>query len=329
MGSTWVPMIEATTDAVPPAQRIEYWESHNASELIGLRCTSYATDGLQARQRNFDLGSLRLAEISGNEHVVERTLPIVRSHPKDSIFACMLLQGEAFFYQAGRCVPVREGDLIVYTTTLPYLYGFTRAMRQVQVDIDAAPLVSGGRLARPIVPVRVEAGLRAGRMLAATLRRSLLDFMRRPLADDAAGVATQVRTLLEALLVPQGAQTRHDESSALRLLRAEAFIVEHLADLDLDAERVARHVAVSPRHLNRLFEKHDSTLTDWIWQQRLARAHACLADPAQRSASIGDIAMRCGFATQAHFARQFRRAYGMTPTQHRLLALAGAGAAPS
>src|SRR5256885_11698204 len=37
MGSTWVPVIEASTDAVPPAQRLEYWDAHNASELIGLR----------------------------------------------------------------------------------------------------------------------------------------------------------------------------------------------------------------------------------------------------------------------------------------------------
>jgi hypothetical protein len=68
-------------------------------------------DGLRARERNFDLGSVRLADIAGNEHVVERTLPIMRRHPKDSIFACMLLQGEAFFYQAGRCVKMLYGNV--------------------------------------------------------------------------------------------------------------------------------------------------------------------------------------------------------------------------
>jgi hypothetical protein len=183
MGSTWVPVIEALTDAVPPAQRLEYWESHNASELVGLRCTSYAPDGLRARERNFDLGSVRLADIAGNEHVVERTLPIMRRHPKDSIFACMLLQGEAFFYQAGRCVPVHEGDLIVYGTTLPYLYGFTREMRQILVDVDAAQLLRGGRLQRPTAPIHIDAGLRAGRLLLAALRRSVVDFVERPLVS--------------------------------------------------------------------------------------------------------------------------------------------------
>jgi hypothetical protein len=157
MGSTWVPVIEASTDAVPPAQRLEYWESHNASELIGLRCSSYAPDGLRARERNFDLGSVRLADIAGNEHVVERTLPIMRRHPKDSIFACMLLQGEAFFYQAGRCVPMHEGDLIVYGTTIPYL----RPPRgQILNDVDGATAARWPRSAD--APIHVETGLRAG-----------------------------------------------------------------------------------------------------------------------------------------------------------------------
>lgn len=325
MGSTWVPVIEALTDAVPPAQRLEYWESHNASELVGLRCTSYAPDGLRARERNFDLGSVRLADIAGNEHVVERTLPIMRRHPKDSIFACMLLQGEAFFYQAGRCVPVHEGDLIVYGTTLPYLYGFTREMRQILVDVDAAQLLRGGRLQRPTAPIHIDAGLRAGRLLLAALRRSVVDFVERPLADDAEQVANRVRMLLEALLLSPDAPARHEESAALRLMRAESFIAQHLADPDLDAERVARHLAISLRHLNRVFEKHDGTVTQWIWRQRLDCAHRCLADPAQRALAVGDIALRCGFATQAHFARQFRAAYGTTPTHHRLLAVSQTG----
>ena len=319
MNATWVPVIEASTDAVPPAQRVDYWEAHNASELIGLRCSSYAPSGLRARERNFDLGSLRLADIAANEHVVERTLPIMRRHPKDSIFACMLLQGEAFFYQAGRCVPVHEGDLIVYGTTMPYLYGFTREMRQILVDIDAPQLLRGG-IQRPTTPIHVDSGLRAGRLLLGALRSSLVEFVERPLAGDAEQVASRVRMLLETLLAPPGAPARRDESAALRLMRAEAFIAEHLADPDLDAERVARHVAISLRHLNRVFEKHDCTVTHWIWRQRLDRAHHRLADPAQGTIGVGDIALQCGFATQAHFARQFRSVYGMTPSLHRLMA---------
>ena len=130
MDSIFVPQTEASTDSVPPTQRLDFWESRNAAELVGLRCSTFALNGLNARKRHFDLGSLSLCDIRGNEHVIERPLPMLRTHPKDSIFAGVLLQGDAFFYQSGRCIPVHQGDLIIYPTTLPYLYGFTRDMQQ-------------------------------------------------------------------------------------------------------------------------------------------------------------------------------------------------------
>jgi len=33
--------------------------------------------------------------------------------------------------------------------------------------------------------------------------------------------------------------------------------------------------------------------------------------------SVGDIALGCGFSTQAHFAREFKQRYRLTPTQRR------------
>lgn len=118
-----VPSKEGATEFAPIRERLRYWESYTRSELIGLRCSTYAEEGLNARQRNFDLGALRIADIVGNEHVVERTMPIVRRHPKHSLFACMLLEGAAFFYQSGHCTLVHSGDLIIYSTEKPYLYG--------------------------------------------------------------------------------------------------------------------------------------------------------------------------------------------------------------
>lgn len=306
----------ASTHDVPLGERLRYWEAYTASELIGVRCSAYASEGLSARQRNFDLGSVRLAEIAGNEHVVERTQPVMRRHPKDSLFACLLLEGDAFFFQSGRCLPVRAGDLIVYGTTTPYLYGVTRPMRQVQVDIPAEHLHDACALATPRAPIRIDGSLRAGRLLTQRLRDELVGFIDAPWLDRAPGAGQRITSLVATLVRAHADDTagNHD----LRLLRAEAFIAEHLGDPGLDAQAVARHVAMSPRHLNRLFEPHGHTVTQWIWRERLAAAHRLLAggSPPQ----IGEVAMQCGFATQAHFARLFRAAYGLTPTEHRATA---------
>lgn len=71
-------------------------------------------------------------------------MPIVRRHPKHSLFACMLLGGEAFFYQSGRCTLVHSGDLIIYSTEKPYLYGFTQRMRQLMIDIKTDEVFDSG-----------------------------------------------------------------------------------------------------------------------------------------------------------------------------------------
>lgn len=318
-----VPFKEGSTAFAPPRERLRYWDSYNASELVGLRCSTYAEEGLHARERNFDLGALRIADIVGNEHVVERTMPIVRRHPKDSLFACLLLEGEAFFYQAGSCTLVRSGDLIVYGTDKPYLYGFSRPMRQLMIDVTADELFPSGDRVLPASVLKVDGSLRSGQLLTQPLRDEVLGFIGNPRADIAASVQEEIRARLRLLLRPSLEDTpRGDDVLTLRLLRAERFIAEHLTDPELDAEAVASHMAMSLRNLSRVFEKHNCSLTKWIWQERLALAHRQLADRTT-SRSIGDVALGCGFSTQAHFAREFKQRYGLTPTHHRETAADG------
>ena len=314
----YVPFKEGATEFAPARERLRYWESYTTSELIGLRCSTYAEEGLNARQRNFDLGALRIADIVGNEHVVERTMPIVRRHPKHSLFACMLLEGEAFFYQSGCCTLVHSGDLIIYGTEKPYLYGFTRPMRQLMIDIKADELFGSGDEISPASLLKIDGSLRAGQMLIRPLRDQILGFIDNPLSALAPSLHEEIRARLRLLLRPREHHTpRGDDITALRLLRAERFIAEHLVDSDLDAEAVASHMGMSLRNLNRVFEKHECSVTQWIWQERLALAHRQLADLDHSCRSIGDIALGCGFSTQAHFAREFKQCYRLTPTQHR------------
>lgn len=325
MNKILVPIREVSTEQVPPDQRVAFWESYNASALIGLRCSSFALQGLRARACCFDLGTVRITDIRGNEHVIERTVPMLRTCPKDSIFACLLLEGEGFFYQAGQCLRVHAGDVIAYSTEIPYLYGFTRDSRQLVVEADASRLLESTSIQRPQSPVKLDARLRSGRLLARALRTTAVNFIDRPYIEAAPEVATQARSQLKALLTPPGNAAAGDSSDATlwKLLRAETYIAEHLCDPNLNAASVARWMGISVRHLNRLFAARQSTLNQWIWDQRLARAGEELASPHTRSVPIGEVAFRWAFASQAHFARSFKARYAMTPSEYRRRALAG------
>ena len=309
--------LEVSTDSVPETQRLAFWEAHHAASVVGLRCSAFSTQGLQAQERNLDLGRVRLADIRGNEHVIERSATLVRSHPKDSIFLCLLMEGDAFFYQSGTCVQLHAGDAILYQTGLPYLYGFTANMRQVLMDLDADDLVKRHGVARPTAPLKLDARLGAGRNYTHALHDTVSGFLDHPTELDAPRVSRLIEGMVCSLLTDGPDRSGHHESTELRRLRAERFIDDHLDDPGLDAHMVARHLHMSNRHLNRVFEAGDCTVTQWIWRARLERARQSLSDPALVRHAIGDIALQWGFSTQAHFARCFRAAYGLTPSDHR------------
>jgi AraC-like DNA-binding protein len=324
MNKSFVPITEVSTDQVLPDQRVAFWESYNASALIGLRCSAFAQQGLKARARSFDLGTVRITDICGNEHVVERNAPMLRTYPKDSIFACLLLEGGGFFYQSGQCVPIHPGDVLVYSTDIPYLYGFTRDSRQLIVEADAGRLLGACPAHRPRAPVKLDAQLRSGRLLARALCSTAVDFVENPYAEKAADVAAKAQSLLRVLLVASAPGKRGEwpDAALWKLLRAEMFIAEHLADPDLSALLIARGMNISVRHLNRLFAARQSSVTQWIWSQRLARAEEDLVSPRSRSVPIGEVAYRWAFANQAHFSRSFKARYGSTPTEYRRRAVA-------
>ena len=68
-------------------------------------------------------------------------------------------------------------------------------------------------------------------------------------------------------------------------------------------------------HFSRLFKARTGlTPHRYLLQQRIVRAKSLLGDP---SLHIAEIAARCGFAHQQHFADAFRRSVGLTPTGYR------------
>jgi AraC-like DNA-binding protein len=80
---------------------------------------------------------------------------------------------------------------------------------------------------------------------------------------------------------------------------------------------LAAHLNVTPRYVQRLFETDGTTFSEFVLQQRLARAHRLLCEPQAIAAAISTIAYDVGFGDLSHFNRRFRRQYGMTPREVR------------
>lgn len=117
-----------------------------------------------------------------------------------------------------------------------------------------------------------------------------------------------------------------DESSQRKLLsaheRAEQPKLAEAIDLmeanieePLTADDIARHVNISRRQLERIYKKYlDSVPSKYYLQIRLDHGRSLLHN---RSVSIADIALSCGFSSGAHFSTAYRNLYGLTPSEER------------
>jgi AraC-like DNA-binding protein len=125
-------------------------------------------------------------------------------------------------------------------------------------------------------------------------------------------VALTLGALREAANVAQGRGVR-----AARLATAKAYIADACGNAALSIGTVARHLGVTPRYLQSLFENDGGTFSNYLRSQRLARAHRMLTNPAFESRPVTAIAYEAGFADLSYFNRCFRQRYGATPRDIR------------
>ena len=99
-----------------------------------------------------------------------------------------------------------------------------------------------------------------------------------------------------------------------RLRRTRDFIEAHLGEA-LRIETLAKTVHLSPYHFSRAF-KAATGLTPHrhITYRRVEKAKEMLS---QRRMTLAQIAHRCGYSSQAHFTRCFKRIIGVTPGVYR------------
>jgi len=105
------------------------------------------------------------------------------------------------------------------------------------------------------------------------------------------------------------------------LARAEQFILKEFGR-DLSLMDMATAAGVSRQHLLKLFRnRRGASPTQYLYERRLCVAADQLT---HTGLSIKEIAGKCGFASEFHFSRKFKAAYGKSPREWRSQKWSGA-----
>lgn len=108
--------------------------------------------------------------------------------------------------------------------------------------------------------------------------------------------------------------TRAPSLDAMRLKRVLEFVEARLTD-DISLDDLAAEACLSPFHFLRQFRNATGLSPHrYLTSRRITLAQTMLAC---RHASLVQVALDCGFSSQASFTRVFRKWTGLTPGQYR------------
>jgi AraC-like DNA-binding protein len=175
-----------------------------------------------------------------------------------------------------------------------------------------------------IAGVIPDAVIRAPRMQPASsavteLVREVAAAVRSPLAaaDELAGSADQLAASLAAAAIWRyvGEAGSRAEGPPRAVGLARSYLNHHLADPDVNLERVAAAAHVTPAHLVRRFRAElDTTPMAYLWRRRVDAGIDLLTST---GLPVGEIARRVGFRSVYHFSRRVSQATGLPPTELR------------
>ena len=114
------------------------------------------------------------------------------------------------------------------------------------------------------------------------------------------------------------AKSRGARAARLRAIKDEVARRAHEHGLSIGA--IARRLHLTPRCIQLMFEGDGTTFTEFVLDERLARAHRMLASAACADRKISAIAYDAGFGDLSYFIRAFRRRYGALPSDVRMRA---------
>lgn len=108
-------------------------------------------------------------------------------------------------------------------------------------------------------------------------------------------------------------QLHYLEKTDVIIQDIQNYIAEHLDEVT--RTKLSEVFYLSPNYLSRLFRKETGTgLSEYIQNERMQLARRLLL---QNKLSINQIAIETGYPSFAHFSKQFKKFFGMTPGEYR------------
>jgi AraC-like DNA-binding protein len=302
--------------ALRPADRVPFYRDFVARALARMDIES-VDDRFHCDARLFQLPDLTISRVSISAVRAARSREMAQGN--DNLALVVNLHGLVRFAQLGREASLASGSAVLISDADASRMERTSS-RSLSIHVPRAVLAP--LLSNPDVM------LLSPTPRALEALRLLVGYVELLIRDHSLVATAELRHLavnhvLDLVAVTLGAARDHAEVAAGRGLRAarmraiKSDIVRNLAGGDVTAVALSGRHGVSPRYVRKLFEAEDTSLSQFVLGQRLTLVRRMLLDPGHAHSTIGALAFAAGFGDLSTFNREFRRRFGMTPSDVR------------
>jgi AraC-like DNA-binding protein len=306
-----------STSSLDEHDRVPVWREVIARMMLRVDLTPLSDQPFEAKAALRALPGLRMMHYAGSEFRMQRTKGIV-ANSDDGFGIVVNLDGFATISQFGREVTLGRGDATAICNTGPATYAH-KGSRHVGLIVPRsalAPIANLQDAAARLIPHSNE----ALRLLVGCVRELLHKKLTLMNPDLLHLSIAHVHDLLALVLQVTGDRAALAERRGLRAARLQGIkndILNNIGREELNISDVARRQRVTPRYIQKLFEREGTTFTEFVLMLRLARACQMLKNPRFSDWTIAAIAYEAGFGDLSYFNRTFRHRYGFTPSDVR------------
>ena len=301
-----------STADVDSRHALAYWVDTICKSFLEIDIESPAHDHFHGRLDQSDLGPATLYLVEADTQTVRRTPARIAHSRYAGYFLLQLRAGQLRFQQYGRDSCVEPGDCVLVDCTAPYRLECLPATRSVAVRFPQDWLKNWVPAPESLAGRPFRSGVGWSTALSAALAN--LDTDGPELALPPGVVAEQIAALMALAAGPDVHATRGSEKL---LKRIESTIRDRCQESGLSPGAVADVHGISKRYLHYLFAQADTTFGNELMRMRLDSARRLLSDKRYDALSVSEVAARCGFLEPSHFARRFRKAFALGPTEFR------------
>lgn len=304
-----------STEAMAPNQRGDWWRS-SVSKMIH----KVDIDKLSARDFSAWISARRDGDIScadflSGPHEVSCAGDSFSDAGRSGYLVSLQLDGDAYLSQDDFRAVLTPGSLAIVDARRPMRVRFPGRVHRIVASLPAraiedrlpALLRSHSLLLRPAEPV---AGMLVAYLKELSSEKSLVT------SGEMALMADNVCNLLRIAATRAGIAT--SESREIRQRAVARFIREQAADPELSLLRVAEHLHISPRLVQKILREMDTSFSAVLMETRLQTAAARLLELS--STTVAEVAYRSGFNDVPHFNHLYKRRFGLTPSEYRATA---------